>query len=123
MDTGVMTYFNEVLQERLRQLLSCTADLCTRIEVEKNLDGPIDEVESTVARSQEEFRLHMRQRNRALLLEIQEALRLIQDGEFGTCLECGGSIGIARLKAQPMTTVCIERKKEMEKAKKRIVAS
>ena len=123
MDTGAMTYFSEVLQERLRELLAGSGDLCAKIEVERNLDGPVDEVESAVARSQEEFRLHMRQRNRTLLLEIQEALRLIEDGEFGTCLECGGSIGIARLKVQPMTTVCIECKKEMEKAKKRIVAS
>jgi DnaK suppressor protein len=123
MDSGVMTYFNEVLQERLRELLCGSGDLCSKIEVERNMDGPVDEVESAVARSQDEFRLHMRQRNRKLLLEVQEALRLIEDGEFGICLECGGNISIARLKVQPMTTVCLECKKEMEKEKKRIVAS
>lgn len=123
MDTGAMAYFSEVLQERLRKLLAGSGDLCTKFEAERNLDGPVDEVESSVARSQDEFRLHMWQRNRKLLLEILEALRLIEDGEFGTCLECGGNIGIARLKVQPTTTVCIECKKEMEKAKKSIVAS
>jgi DnaK suppressor protein len=122
MDKGAMAYFSEVLKERLRELLSGTADLCAKIEVEGNTKGPVDDAEFAVVRSQEEFRLHMRQRNRRLIIEIQEALQLIKDGEFGICLECGGKISVARLKVQPMTKVCIDCKRELEEEEKRIVA-
>ena len=122
MEKGAMTYFSKVLKERLRELLSDNGNLCAKVEVERNLDGPVDDVEFAVARKQDEFRLHMWQRNRKLVIEIQDALRLIEDGEFGICLECGGKISIARLKVQPMTKVCIDCKREMEREEKRIVA-
>jgi DnaK suppressor protein len=122
MDKRAMTYFSEVLKERLRELLSGSADLCTRIEVERHSEGPVDDAEFAVARSQDEFRLHMWQRNRKLIIEIQDALQLIKEGEFGICLECGGNISIARLKVQPMTKVCIDCKRELEEEEKRIVA-
>jgi DnaK suppressor protein len=122
MDNGAMTYFSEVLKQRLRDLLAGRGDLCAKIEVERNSEGPIDDVEFAVARGQDEFRLQMFQRNRKLIHEIQEALRLIEEGEFGICLECGGNISFARLKVQPMTKVCIDCKRQMERAEKRFVA-
>ena len=122
MDKAALAYFGEVLKERLRELLSGSGDLCTKIEVERNSEGPVDDVESAVSRSQDEFRLHMWQRNRKLILEIQEALQLIKDGEFGICLECGSNISISRLKVQPMTKVCIDCKREMEEAERKSVA-
>jgi RNA polymerase-binding transcription factor DksA len=38
----------------------------------------------------------------------RRALRRIEDGEFGTCAECGQSIGAARLAALPWTDCCLE---------------
>ncbi|MBA4358521.1 MAG: RNA polymerase-binding protein DksA, partial [Desulfovibrio sp.] len=32
----------------------------------------------------------------------------------GVCVECGDEIGIARLKARPMTTLCINCKSKQE---------
>ena len=65
--------------------------------------------------------LRIRDRERKLIFKIQEALRRLDDGEYGVCEECGENIGIERLKARPVTTLCIECKssQEMEERKAR----
>lgn len=39
--------------------------------------------------------------------EIDVALARIADGTYGTCLDCDGPIGIARLNARPAASLCI----------------
>jgi len=65
--------------------------------------------------------LRIRDRERKLIFKIQEALRRLDGGEYGVCEECGENIGIERLKARPVTTLCIECKssQEMEERKAR----
>jgi DnaK suppressor protein len=58
--------------------------------------------------------LRMRDRDRKLIPKIQAALHRIEQGTFGTCEGCGGRIAAARLKARPMTTLCIACKREAE---------
>ncbi len=41
------------------------------------------------------------------LVEIDAALRRINDGTFGKCEHCGGAIGRQRLRALPETRLCI----------------
>jgi DnaK suppressor protein len=36
-------------------------------------------------------------------------------GTFGVCESCGGPISPARLRARPVTTLCIECKREAER--------
>jgi DnaK suppressor protein len=58
--------------------------------------------------------LRMRDRDRKLIAKVQEALGRIEDGTFGTCESCGRSISAARLRARPVTTLCIDCKREAE---------
>ena len=58
--------------------------------------------------------LRNRDRERKLIKKIREALDRIQDGSFGVCEECGGGIGLERLRARPVTTLCIACKAEQE---------
>ncbi len=58
--------------------------------------------------------LRLRDRDRRLIAKIQEALQRIEEGTFGVCESCGGSIGSARLRARPVTTLCIDCKREAE---------
>jgi DnaK suppressor protein len=62
--------------------------------------------------------LRMRDRERKLLSKIDEAVARIQDGSYGLCEECGGAIGIERLKARPVTTLCIDCKSSQEAREK-----
>ncbi len=59
--------------------------------------------------------LRIRDRERKLTDKIEEALERIKDGTFGECEECGEMISIGRLRARPVTTLCIECKAEQER--------
>ncbi len=41
------------------------------------------------------------------LAEIDEALARIQDGRYGTCVSCGGPMGLQRLRAIPEARYCL----------------
>lgn len=60
--------------------------------------------------------LRIRDRERKLIDKIEETLRRIDEGIFGECEECGEVISIGRLKARPVTTLCIACKAEQEAA-------
>ncbi len=44
---------------------------------------------------------------RKQLVDIDIALKKIEDKDFGTCEDCGGKISIERLEAVPTATLCI----------------
>ena len=48
------------------------------------------------------------------LYSIEEALRRIEDGTYGKCLECNKAIAPERLKRLPYTRLCIECKEKEE---------
>lgn len=58
--------------------------------------------------------LRIRDRERKLLEKIDQALQRIVDGTFGECEECGDMISVGRLRARPVTTLCIQCKAEQE---------
>ncbi len=60
------------------------------------------------------FTLRLRDRDRKLVSKIKEALERIDDGTYGYCEACGDQISIPRLKARPVTTLCIECKSKQE---------
>ncbi|MBF0111121.1 MAG: TraR/DksA C4-type zinc finger protein, partial [Desulfamplus sp.] len=63
--------------------------------------------------------LRIRDREHKLIKKVKEALTRIENNTYGICESCGDDISIARLKARPVTTQCIEcktRDEVMEKA-------
>jgi DnaK suppressor protein len=58
--------------------------------------------------------LRLRDRDRKLISKVEEALARIEAGTFGRCESCGGAISAARLRARPVTTLCIDCKREAE---------
>ena len=62
--------------------------------------------------------LRLRDRDRRLIGKIQEALARLETGTFGRCSTCGGAIGAARLRARPVTDLCIACKTEAERAER-----
>jgi RNA polymerase-binding protein DksA len=51
-----------------------------------------------------------------VLASIDEALKRIDEGTFGTCARCGKPIAEERLEAMPYATKCIECKRLEERA-------
>jgi DnaK suppressor protein len=62
--------------------------------------------------------LRLKEREQKLLKKIDEALDRIAQGTFGVCESCGGEIGFKRLKARPVTTLCIDCKTRQEEDEK-----
>ncbi len=52
--------------------------------------------------------LRTRDRERKLIKKIDEAIKDIENGEYGYCEACGVEIGIKRLEARPTATLCID---------------
>jgi DnaK suppressor protein len=56
--------------------------------------------------------LRLLQIDAKLLRAIEAAIDRIEKGSYGICTSCGQDIGLARLKAVPWTSVCIECKEK-----------
>ena len=68
------------------------------------------------ATQESEFGLELRTRDRErkLLRKIDSALNRIEDGSYGYCDETGEEIGLKRLEARPVATLCIEAQERRE---------
>tara|TARA_S200000501_G_C20576439_1_gene635245 strand:- start:290 stop:718 length:429 start_codon:yes stop_codon:yes gene_type:complete len=72
------------------------------------------------ATQEEEFRLELRTRDRErkLIMKIDQALQRVDDGDYGYCEDTGEPIGIKRLEARPIATLCIEAQERHERLEK-----
>jgi DnaK suppressor protein len=73
-----------------------------------------DPADRATAESDRSFTLRIRDRERRLIRKIQAAQQRLDDGTYGICDECGEEIGVARLKARPVTRLCINCKAKQE---------
>jgi len=58
--------------------------------------------------------LRTRDRERKLLKKIQQSLNKIENGSYGYCEETGEEIGLKRLEARPVATLCLEAQERRE---------
>lgn len=112
-----LDYFKTLLTERLNELLSHADSTVTGMtQPKENFADPTDRASHEAERS---FELRIRDREHKLIKKIKGALMRIENGTFGLCEKCDEDISIARLKARPVTTQCIDcktREEDMEKA-------
>jgi RNA polymerase-binding transcription factor len=107
------------LREFRELLLARRADLLGEAErtaqgMGDEADGFPDPTDRGSLESERNLMLRIRDRERKLLSKIQEALERIEDGSFGLCEECDEAISLERLKARPVTTLCIGCKADQE---------
>ena len=65
-----------------------------------------------------EFLLNLASGERETLLDIEEALKRIEDKTYGKCLSCGRKIGKKRLSVVPYAKFCLKCKRRQEEEKK-----
>lgn len=109
-------YYQDLLNAWLDDLLK---------EANKTVSGMTDEgdnfpdpTDRAAMESDRNFTLRLRDRERKLIGKIKEALQRIENDTFGICENCGEYISEKRLKARPVTTLCIECKKKQENEEK-----
>ena len=114
-------FFRNFLNQRMQELRSEAGKTVEDMDEDENFPDPSDRASME---SNRDSILRIRDRERKLIFKIQDALRRLDEGEYGICEECGEKIGIERLKARPVTTLCIECKSNQEieeKKAKRVV--
>jgi DnaK suppressor protein len=117
MEKERLEYFRELLNERLKTLLEEAEKTVSGMTNDKDtFPDPTDRANLETDRN---FLLRIRDRERKLILKIKDALARIDDGTFGICEECGDEISEERLKARPVTTLCIDCKTKAEEEEKK----
>lgn len=112
MDQRQIKQFEKLLIERKQSLLDEAGRAVGGMGASREaLPDPTDRA---LLESNRNAMLRMRDRERKLLAKIDEALQRICDSNYGDCEVCGGQIGIARLRARPVTTLCIDCKSAQE---------
>ncbi len=108
--------FRKLLNAQLQDLLHQAGDTVSGMSVQKeSFPDPTDRASAETDRN---FILRIRDRESKLIKKVKKALERIDNGTFGVCEECGEDISIARLKARPVTTQCIECKTKQEAMEK-----
>lgn len=109
-------FFRNFLNQRIEELRSEAGKTVESMDGDENFPDPSDRA---TMESDRNSMLRIRDRERKLIFKIQEALQRLDAGEYGICEECGEEIGIERLKARPVTTLCIECKSSQEIAERK----
>jgi DnaK suppressor protein len=116
MDEKTLEFFREQLETKKREIMDEAGKTLNEMtDQTSNVPDPNDRATIESGRS---FELRIRDRERKLLSKIDEAIARIEDGSFGICEACDEEIGLKRLEARPVTTLCIDCKTAQETQEK-----
>ncbi|MEN7342509.1 MAG: RNA polymerase-binding protein DksA [Pseudomonadota bacterium] len=112
MSDDQLEHFRKILTAWKRELMQEVDRTVHHMQDEAaNFPDPNDR-----ATQESEFGLELRTRDRErkLLRKISQALTRIDDGSYGFCEETGEEIGLKRLEARPVATLCLEAQERRE---------
>ena len=116
MSNGQLEHFEDILAAWKRELMNEVDRTVHHMQDEAaNFPDPNDR-----ATQESEFGLELRTRDRErkLLRKIDSALTRVDDGSYGFCEETGEEIGLKRLEARPVATLCVEAQERRELAER-----
>lgn len=111
-----LEHFHDILSAWKRELMFEVDRTVHHMQDEAaNFPDPNDR-----ATQESEFGLELRTRDRErkLLRKIDSALLRIEEGTYGYCDETGEEIGLKRLEARPVATLCLEAQERRELAER-----
>lgn len=107
-----LEYFRQKLLNWKFELLAESNDTLTHLQEENWHEPDLNDRASI----ETETSIELRTRNRYLKLieKIDIALKKIDNKEYGYCEETGEEIGLKRLEARPIATLCIDAQEQHE---------
>lgn len=115
---------DEMTEERLHCLRAQLLELRTSLEASVassadsvkpvDLDEPIGRLSRMELMQQQHTATATRESARTRLAQVNTALRHVDEGEYGACVECEEPIGYRRLSAQPESQLCLGCKSSRE---------
>ncbi len=116
MNPQQLEYFKDKLLKWREDLQKESAETLHHMQEESLNEPDINDRAST--ETDRSLELRTRDRERKLILKINQALERIVNGTYGYCEETGVPIGIARLDARPIATLCLEAQELHERLEK-----
>lgn len=113
-------YMNPMQIEYFRQKLTAWRDELVEESREtiSNLQAEVrdvgDEVERATRETENSLELRTRDRYRKLINKINKTLTRLDEGDYGYCEETGEEIGLQRLEARPIATLCLDAQERWE---------
>ena len=108
--------FRSLLEGQLASLVG-TSEKTVHQMVDDSVEIPDPNDRATVEEDRN-WSLRLRDRDRRLIGKIEDALTRLQTGTFGKCAACGKPISPARLRARPVTDLCIACKTDAERTER-----
>lgn len=113
--------FREALLDERKRVEHALASL--RDQHPGSLDEEVEEIaatsdnhlaETATATLGREIDYTLGENSEQVLADIDSALQRIDDGTYGTCVNCGREIPVQRLEAYPAASLCIDCKRSAE---------
>jgi DnaK suppressor protein len=101
----LIAWKNEILEEARSTIATLQQDTVAEADLADRATSETDRA----------LELRTRDRQRKLIAKIDDALRRLDEGEYGYCLETGEPIALSRLEARPIATLSLEAQERHER--------
>lgn len=107
--------YGDIRRDLEEQRAALLEEAGVAIQHRPELESFPDLSDQATAEVNQNFTLRLKEREQKLLKKIDDALDRLGTNTYGICLRCGEEIPYKRLKARPVTTLCIECKTQQER--------
>ena len=112
-----LVFFKQKLLDWKNELKKSSSEALYNSSLDDNSTSA-DIVDQASSYTEKNVELRAINRQIKLISKIDAALKRIQDGTYGFCIETGEPIGLKRLMARPVATLCIAAQEKHEKNEK-----
>lgn len=112
MNPNQIEYFKQKLTVWRDELVEESRETISNLQSEVRDVG--DEAERATRETENSLELRTRDRYRKLINKINKTLARLDEGDYGYCEETGEEIGLQRLEARPIATLCLDAQERWE---------
>lgn len=121
MDKKTLEQYKKKLEEKRRELSEAYTKN-RHYGRESDEGGTQDLADKASSSYTKEFLYSLSNTEKSILEEVQNAIERMDDGEYGTCMECGEKISKKRLDAVPWARFCVPCQERVEQGIREEVA-
>jgi len=118
MSAEQLEYFRLKLISWRDELVEESRETISNLQAEVRDVG--DEAERATRETENSLELRTRDRYRKLINKINKTLVRLEEGDYGYCEETGEEIGLQRLEARPIATLCLDAQERWELRQKQM---
>ncbi len=115
---GTIARYDTIRSDLERQRVGLLDEAAAALMNRSDLEAYPDLSDQATAEVDRSFVTRLKEREQKLVKKIDEALERITANTYGICESCGEVIPYKRLKARPVTTLCIRCKTTQEEQEK-----